>query len=336
MNTTVLLLIILVAIILFSVLAGVALFFFQRYFYPEPSAIQNRLSSLKGKQKGLDSEHQVQSGKRTNHQALYKTGHYKNEQLNQFFQTFPFYKLLTVRLQQADMTSPADNIYLKFFLFPVVCGTVLGMISGLYILLLLGFLVPAGYWFSLVGKRKKRCSQFVAMLPDTLGMMTSGLRAGHSLSAAMGIVSTEMQPPVSKEFALVVRDINLGISVREALFRLVARLDNLPDVNMLSTAICIQREAGGNLAEILENLSNTIRERFKLKGQISSLTGQARLTGYVLGCAPLILLLFLSVIMYSYVAPLFETQMGNIALVVSLLMQGIGFMVMKKIVDIRI
>ena len=117
---------------------------------------------------------------------------------------------------------------------------------------------------------------------------------------------------------------------------MVAKLDTLPDVRMFSTAVVIQREAGGNLAEVLEKLGYTIRERFKLKAQISALTGQSRLTGYVLGGAPALILTFLTVFMYSYVKPLYETDMGHLALGAVVILQCIGFFVMKKIIDIRV
>jgi tight adherence protein B len=129
---------------------------------------------------------------------------------------------------------------------------------------------------------------------------------------------------------------NLGIPVKEAMEKMVGNLDNMPDVKMFCTAVLIQREAGGNLAEILDKLSNTIRERFKLKGQIMALTGQARLTGYVLGCAPLVLLGILSMFFYSYVKPLYETEMGKMLLIVAAVLQVIGFLVMKKIIEIRV
>ena len=134
----------------------------------------------------------------------------------------------------------------------------------------------------------------------------------------------------------MVRDINLGIPVPDALVRLVNKLDALPDICIFATAVTIQREAGGNLAEILESLANTIRERFKLKGQIAALTGQSRLTGYVLGGAPATMLVGLSIFMYSYVKPLYETDMGHLALMVAMGLQIVGFLVMRKIIDIRI
>ena len=104
----------------------------------------------------------------------------------------------------------------------------------------------------------------------------------------------------------------------------------------LKSAVIIQREAGGNLAEVLEKLGYTIRERFKLKGQIAALTGQSRMTGYVLGAAPILLLSFLTLIMYGYVKPLYESDLGHILLLVILVLQVIGFMIMKKIIDIRV
>jgi tight adherence protein B len=206
----------------------------------------------------------------------------------------------------------------------------------MFVLVLAGILFP-GLAFAFVEvKRRKRLSKFVIQLPDALGMITSALRAGHSFQSAMSVASTELSDPISTEFALVVRDTNLGIPMKEAMGKMVGRLDALPDVRMFVTAVMIQREAGGNLAEILEKLGYTIRERFKLKGQVSALTGQARLTGYVLGAAPAIIFIGLSLFMYSYVQPLWETLLGHIAIGVVIVMQAIGFFVMRKIIEIRV
>jgi tight adherence protein B len=105
---------------------------------------------------------------------------------------------------------------------------------------------------------------------------------------------------------------------------------------MFTTAVLIQKESGGNLAEVLDKLSFTIRERFKLKRQISALTGQSRMTGYVLGLAPLFLIIFLSIFMYSYIRPLWETGTGHMLLMIAMMLQIAGFFVMRRIVDIRI
>jgi tight adherence protein B len=221
-------------------------------------------------------------------------------------------------------------------MMPMGIMVVLGVVSGFIIISLVGILVPIGAYSLVLFKRSQRYGKFIAQLPDALSMITSALRAGHSFQSALTVVSSEMPNPIAIEFASMVKDINLGIPVRESLARMVLKLDTLPDVRMFATAVAIQREAGGNLAEVLENLGYTIRERFKLKGQIAALTGQSRLTGYVLGGAPAVLLAGLSLFFYPYVQPLYETDMGHLALLIAFILQMIGFFVMKKIIDIRV
>jgi len=320
-------------LLLGAVAIGVAIFFFQRYSNPEPSLLQQRLAGLKDRQQ-QDNASSVDSDPTKRFSKLYKGSVYQNEEMGAFFEKIGIFRTFMLRMQQAGMSYP-DQYILKATVIPGILGLASAVVLGPLALGVAGIIVGGSYG-NVLWKRSKRYAQFITQLPDALSMITSALRAGHAFQSAMSVVSTEMGNPIATEFATVVRDINLGIPVKEALARMVSRLDSLPDVRMFSTAVIIQREAGGNLAEVLEKLGYTIRERFKLKRQIAALTGQSRMTGYVLGAAPVGLLAFLTVFMYGYVRLLYETEIGHLVLLAILILQAIGFFIMKKIIDIRV
>lgn len=320
--------------VLGAITFGAAVFFLQRYANPEPSVIQQRLTQLKERQSvEIETENMAQIRKLA---RLYKDKDYQNEDLGKKLEQFSFFTNLKLLLQQADIKIPADKYFLMYMALPIVVCLVLGLVTQFIPLMLGGFVVAAGAMLNAKIKRGKRLARFTQQMPDALLMICSALRAGHSFQSALGVVSNEMPDPIGSEFSAVVKDINLGIPVKEAMGRLSNKLNSLPDVRMFVTAVMIQREAGGNLAEVLEKLGYTIRERFKLKGQIAALTGQSRLTGYVLGGAPAFILAGLSLFMYEYVRPLYETDIGKVMLGVVVLLQSIGFFIMKKIIDIRV
>lgn len=313
---------------------GAAVFFLQRYANPEPSVIQQRLTQLKERQsEAVETENMAQIRKLA---RLYKAKDYQNEDLGKKLEQFNFFNNLKLLLQQADIKIPPDKYFLMYMAMPIGVCLLLGLVTRFIPLMLGGFVIAAGAYFNAVMKRGKRLNRFTAQMPDALLMICSALRAGHSFQSALTVVSNEMSEPIAGEFSTVVKDINLGIPVKEAMGRLSNKLNSLPDVRMFVTAVMIQREAGGNLAEVLEKLGYTIRERFKLKGQIAALTGQSRMTGYVLGGAPAMILAFLSLFMYDYVRPLYETDIGKVCLGAVVLLQAIGFFIMKKIIDIRV
>lgn len=169
---------------------------------------------------------------------------------------------------------PAYLIYLKTH----------SMLISLGLGLLLGF-APIGF---ALHKRKSRFNKFLASLPEALDLMVSALRAGHSLIAAMGLVARECPPPVSTEFKSCFEEQNYGLELKTALDNLLARVP-VQDLRIVATAIMIQKESGGNLAEVLDKTAHVIRERFRLKRQISVHTAQGRLTGWVLTALPIFL-----------------------------------------------
>ncbi|MBZ0295885.1 MAG: type II secretion system F family protein [Anaerolineae bacterium] len=182
----------------------------------------------------------------------------------------------------------------------------------------------------------KRLHEFEQQLPDTLGMWVNALRAGYSVLQAMEAISRDAPDPTSVEFKRVVQEASLGIDLNDALQHLLDRVES-EDLDLVITAVNIQREVGGNLAEILEIISHTIRERIKLKGEIRVLTAQGRITGYLISFLPIILALFLYTINPTYMGHLFENRTcGWPLLGIGLTLIGIGATMVQKIVQIDI
>ena len=192
--------------------------------------------------------------------------------------------------------------------------------------------VPTVYLNHLVGKR---FLEFSKQFPDALNLMASSLRAGHPLFSAFEIVTSEMPKPISDVFQTVQRDISLGIDTKDAFYSMMKVMPNSLDLRFFITAVLIQKEVGGNLAELLNSLSATIRERFKLMGQLRVQTAQTRISGIVLGLVPILVLLAIFFLNPEYIKPLFETPDGKIAFGVAVMLIVSGFLAMKKISNIE-
>jgi tight adherence protein B len=243
-------------------------------------------------------------------------------------------------LAQADLKfRPAEYLTL-------IVGS--GVIVGLAIFLLtgrslifgivffpLGAMIPRLYVKLAQGKRLK---QFDNQLGDMLNLVVNGLRAGFSTLQAMEAVSRELPKPISEEFRRVVQEIQLGLPMEEALEHLLRRIDS-DDLDLVITAINVQREVGGNLAEILDVISYTIRERVRIKGQIAALTAQGRATAWVISALPVVLVLLLFVLNRDYIMTLFNPETRGCGIPIMMLagiMIVAGFFAVQKIVDIDI
>jgi tight adherence protein B len=204
---------------------------------------------------------------------------------------------------------------------------------------LVGFMLPR-FW---LGRRKAgRLSAFNKQLPDTITLLANALRAGSSFLQAIELVVRESRPPVSTEFSRVIREVNLGLPFEQALENMVRRVRS-DDLELMATAISIQHTVGGNLAEILDSIAYTIRERVRIQGEIRTLTAQQRLSGYVVGFLPIGLAGFLFVAAPSFMDPMFRNPpevlglpAGVIVLIFGGIIMFIGFMFIRRIVDIEV
>jgi tight adherence protein B len=203
----------------------------------------------------------------------------------------------------------------------------------------IGFLLPR-FWLG--RRRSSRLNAFNKQLPDTITLLANALRAGSSFLQAVELVVRESRPPVSTEFGRVIREVNLGLPFEQALENMVRRVRS-DDLELMATAISIQHTVGGNLAEILDSIAYTIRERVRIKGEIRTLTAQQRLSGYVVGFLPIGLAGFLFVAAPNFMEPMFANPpdvlglpAGVVILIFGGIMMFIGFMLIRRIVDIEV
>lgn len=183
--------------------------------------------------------------------------------------------------------------------------------------------------------RNKRITKINQQLPEALELLSRSLRAGHSLGAGFGLVAAEMPAPISREFGRCFEEQNLGISLEEALESMTVRVPNL-DVRFFATAITLQRQTGGDLAEILDKIGRLVRSRFRLAGQIQALTGEGRLSGIVLLALPPGLFGVMYFLNRDYCLSLFRDEMGRKMLAGALVMQVVGAFVIRKIINIKV
>jgi tight adherence protein B len=190
-------------------------------------------------------------------------------------------------------------------------------------------------WLWLWNKRRMRLQKFASQLPDALELVARALRAGHSLAAGLHVVGEEMPSPIADEFSRVFEESNLGIPVEEAMKSMCDRVPNL-DLRFFVTSVAIQRQTGGDLAEILDKIGYVIRERFRILGQVKALTGEGRLSGIVLIALPFALFAFMLNTKPDYVESLWTTDLGKKMSTAAIIAQILGALVIRKIVNIKV
>jgi tight adherence protein B len=247
-----------------------------------------------------------------------------------------FVPRLQTMLDQADLEWSASQTLLNLSGAAVL--TVLGLWTfqvGLIVAVACGgatILVPLAW----IGFRKKsRMAKLSSQLPDVFEMMSQALRAGHSLGGAIQLIYEQMPPPIATEFAQVYHEQNLGIRIEDALQAMAGRVDSL-DVQFFVTAVMIQRQTGGDLAEVLDNISGVIRERIELAGLVRGLTAEGRLSGWVLFALPFIVFLGSMYLNPSYATILLEEPEGQMMLMLAAGMQLMGIAMIRWIVNIKI
>jgi tight adherence protein B len=243
---------------------------------------------------------------------------------------------LRVDLSRADlklrtsefMVINVGAVFVFFLLGRLIFGSaLLGLIFGV-----IGFFVPRIY---VRIRQQQRLNQFNDQLSDTITLLANSLRSGFSIVQSMETVAQQLPNPIAAEFRRVTQEIGLGLHYEQALNNMLRRVPS-DDLDLMITAINIQSKVGGNLAEILDTIGHTIRERVRIKGEIRVLTAQQMISGYILTALPIVLGLVLYLINKQYIGRMFNDPCGWIMIGVSLTMIGIGFMIIRKIVNIEV
>ena len=190
-------------------------------------------------------------------------------------------------------------------------------------------------WAYILFRIDRREASFTNQLGDCLMMVANAMRAGFSFLQAMDLISKEMEPPMSDEFKHVMRDINLGASVERALDDMDKRV-NSPDFSLVVTAVLIQQQVGGDLAHILDTISETIQDRIRMRREVRTLTAQGRMSGWVLAALPVVTGLLISSISPGYMDPLLNDRLGHMAIAAAVVLEIIGFFVIQRIVNIDV
>ena len=252
--------------------------------------------------------------------------------------------LVSVRLgERIDLLVLHSGVTLRpgaIVLMSAVCGAVTLLIGTLLLhslsmALLLTPIGLVGPWLWVLARKHARTEAFTREFPDALGLLVSALRAGLSFSAAMQIVAQESPEPIATEFAITVEEQSLGLDLRESLERLCHRVDAL-DLRFFATAVILQRETGGNLADVLGNTASLIRERFRVLGDIRTLTAQGKLTGAILVALPLVMGLGMYLLAPDYFQPMLSDPSGRATLITAAVMQLLGVWFCWRIVTIKV
>jgi tight adherence protein B len=243
---------------------------------------------------------------------------------------------LQTLLEQADVKSRAGNVILLCVLSGAGLALIVLLFTGFpqfaWLALILGAFLPYSYANY---KRSKRFSKFEEIFPEAIDTLARAVRAGHAFTTALELIASEIAEPVASEFRKLFEEQKFGLPVRDALVNLTERVP-LVDVKFFVTAVMLQRETGGNLAEILDNLSYVIRERFKIMRQVRVHTAQGRMTMLLLMGLPPIIVITMQAMNPSFIKPLFDDPIGHLLIVVGITLQTIGYFVIRKIIQIQV
>ncbi|MBV8083533.1 MAG: type II secretion system F family protein [Chloroflexi bacterium] len=228
----------------------------------------------------------------------------------------------------------------EYVLIRLVCAALAGLVvRGISGALLLGLIAAVGGWFVpklyMRAKQTKRLQAFDNQLPDALLLIANGMKSGYSFMQGADSVAREMPQPIGPEFARALAEIRLGGEVDEALNEMYERTPT-PEFDLVVTAIIIQRQVGGDLPEILGTIAQTIRERHRILGEVRVLTAQERMSGYVVAALPLVMVLALALISPHYLGGMWSSFGGRAMLMAGFAMEGVGLLIIRRIVDIPV
>jgi tight adherence protein B len=241
------------------------------------------------------------------------------------------------KLSQAGMKMRAGNFLGVCFVVGLVSGALMLVLSKnnwavAWASIVIGFVLPYAF---VSYRRNRRFEKFEELFPEAIDTLARAVRAGHAFTTALELISNEVAEPVCSEFRQLYEEQKFGMPVRDALMNLTARMP-LVDVKFFVTAVMLQRETGGNLAEILDNLSYVIRERFKIQRQVRVYTAQGRLTMALLMGMPPIIVVTMLMLNPGFIQPLFSDPIGHTLLVAGITLQTVGYFVIRKIIRIQV
>ena len=255
--------------------------------------------------------------------------------LNKFLLGFPLARRMDLSLIQADVSYPLGVFLLLSVVLALVGFLLLSIVSPVFLLSLPGLALGFLPFYVLNIMKTRRMNKFEEQLPAALDMIARSLRAGHALAGGLEMVGQEFSEPLGPEFNKTVTQISYGVGLEQAMRSMATRID-CPDLKFLVVSVIIQRESGGNLGEIMENIGRIIRERFKLRGKIRTLTAEGKLSGIILAALPIFMVLILSLINPGYLKELLDDPMGRKLIVAAVVMMLFGGIIMKRIINIRL
>jgi tight adherence protein B len=248
----------------------------------------------------------------------------------------PAFQDLDLMMEQANLKGHLPLFLLATIGLPVALGLATLAVTRFWPAALLAAVLGAALPYAVVRRRRtKRLYSFEEQLPEAIDLLSRAIRAGHPLSSGMKMVAEETQEPISGEFRRTHEENRFGLPFEDALLAMADRV-SIIDVRILTTAILIQREVGGNLAEVLDNLANIIRVRFTIRRQLRVYTAQGRFSGYVLGALPIAVGLAIYSLNPSYMRLLFTDPVGKLLVLAAVIFQILGFLWIRKIVNIEI
>ncbi len=237
-------------------------------------------------------------------------------------------------LRQANVEYGVTGLAMRMGLFALI-GAGLGMIVARNLLGVFGIVLGVIPYFLVLRQANQRAARISQQLPEALDLMARSLRAGHGLNDSIRMCAEELQMPIAVEFARVYEEHNLGRDFRDALQNLIKRNPRNFDLRIFVSSVLLQRETGGNMIEILQNISKTIRDRFIFQGKVKSLTAEARFSAYILGGLPFVVILAISVINPTYLVPMIEDPLGHIFIAITVILFSTGVLVMRKISQVE-
>jgi tight adherence protein B len=300
--------------------------FIRRVTDPELKEVRKRLRTLAAE--GYGTEEIVDLLKRRSFSEV--------PWLNRFLLKIPLMHKIDLFLIQSGSKSPL-GVFVLFSCLLVFVGYFISMvyISSVLISGIIAAALGVLPFLYIDLKKMRRMEKFQRQLPEAMDMIARSLKAGHSFSGGLGMIKEEFDDPISTEFSKVLDELNFGVGIPEALKNLALRVD-CPDLKFFVVSVIVQRESGGNLAEILENISRLIRERFKLYGHIRTLAAEGKISAYVLIALPFLFISLIYFVNRAYLKMLIDDPLGRQMAVGAILLMIVGIFIMRKMIQIKV